>query len=57
MTTRSTTDGIILPNYNIVGDNKEKRIFKIEVGNIADEDVEAYVRKIQEQIKRNPYDK
>lgn len=38
--------------FNKVGDNHEKRIFKIEVGQIAPEDVDEYVKKIQESFKK-----
>lgn len=40
-------------NFNKVGDNHEKRIFKIEVGQIAPEDVDEYVKKIQESFKKS----
>ncbi len=40
-------------NFNNLGDNREKRIFKIEVGQIAPEDVEEYVKKIQESFKKS----
>ena len=39
-------------NFNKVGDNHEKRIFKIKVGQIAPEDVEEYVKKILESFKK-----
>ena len=39
-------------NWNIVGDNCIKKVFKIEVGNIPDEEVEDYVRKVAEKFKK-----
>jgi len=40
-------------NWNKVGDNGEKRIFKINVGEIAPEDVEEYIKKIIESFKKS----
>lgn len=39
-------------NYNIVGDNRIKKVFKIDVGNIPDEEIEDYVRKVAEKFKK-----
>ena len=39
-------------NYNIVGDNRIKKVFKIPVGNIPDDEIEDYVRKIAEKFKK-----
>lgn len=39
-------------NYNEVGNNGEKRIYKIDVGKLAPEDVEKYVKEIQELFKK-----
>ena len=36
----------------IISENSEKRIYKIEVGVIAPEDVEEYVKNIQEAFKK-----
>jgi hypothetical protein len=33
---------------------KEKRIFKIEVGNIPDDDVKAYIEEIKNKFKQEP---
>jgi hypothetical protein len=33
---------------------KERRIFYIEVGNIKEGEVDAYIRKIQNQLKKKP---
>lgn len=40
-------------NYNIVGDNREKRVFKIPVNDIPEEELEEYVKKIAEKFKAN----
>ena len=40
------------PNWNIVGDNRIRKVFKIDVGNIPDDEVEDYVRKISEKFKK-----
>ena len=40
------------PNYNIVGDNRIKKVFKIDVGNIPDEEIEDYVKKVAEKFKK-----
>jgi len=34
-----------------------KRTYKIDVGEIPDHMVEEYIKKLTQQIKRNPYDK
>jgi len=39
-------------NYNIVGDNRIKKIFKIPVGNIPDDEIEDYVKKVAEKFKK-----
>ncbi|MFA5207325.1 MAG: hypothetical protein WC428_01595 [Candidatus Paceibacterota bacterium] len=39
------------PNWNIVGDNRIKKVFKIEVGNIPDEEIEDYIKKVAEKFK------
>jgi hypothetical protein len=40
------------PNWNIVGDNRIRKVFKIDVGNIPDDEVEDYIRKISEKFKK-----
>jgi hypothetical protein len=40
------------PNYNIVGDNPIKKIFKIPVENIPDEEIEDHIRKVNKRIKK-----
>jgi len=39
-------------NYNIVGDNGIKKVFKIPIGNIPDEEIKDYIRKIAEKFKK-----
>ena len=45
-------EGGEMVNWNKVGENNEKRIYKIEVGVIAPEDAEEYVKQIQESFKK-----
>jgi len=46
------TGGDTEPNYNIVGDNRIKKVFKIPVGNIPDDEIEDYIRKVSEKFKK-----
>jgi hypothetical protein len=39
-------------NYNIVGDNRCKKIFTIPVGDIPEEEIDNYVRKVAEKFKK-----
>jgi hypothetical protein len=39
-------------NWNIVGENRERRVFKIPVGELNDEAVQEYVNKIAESFKK-----
>jgi len=41
-------------SYRVVAGNLERRVFKIDVGKIADCDVADYVKKVQEQFKKAP---
>jgi len=41
-----------LQSYRIVGGSLEKRVFKIEVADIADGDVSNYIKKVQDQLKK-----
>jgi hypothetical protein len=40
------------PNWNIVGDNRIRKVFKIDVGNIRDDEVEEYICKVSEKFKK-----
>lgn len=40
------------PNWNIVGDNRIRKVFKIPVGNIPADEVEDYIRKVSEKFKK-----
>jgi hypothetical protein len=40
------------PNWNIVGDNSCRKVFKIDVGNIPEEEIEDYVRKVAQKFKK-----
>ena len=40
------------PNYNIVGDNRIKKVFKIQVGNIPDDQIDDYIKKVAEKFKK-----
>jgi len=42
------------PNYNIVGNNGEHRVFRIDVGDMTKEELSEYVTRITEKFKRNP---
>jgi hypothetical protein len=52
MAITGTTGGDIEPNYNIVGDNNYRKVFKIPVGNIPDDEIEDYIRKIEKKLKK-----
>lgn len=40
--------------FRVVGGNLERRVFKIDVGNIAEGDVKDYMKKVQDQLKTKP---
>lgn len=40
------------PNYNIVGDNRIKKVFKIPLDSIPEEEQDDYVRKVAEKFKK-----
>ena len=40
------------PNWNIVGDNRIKKVFKIEIGNMPDDQIEDYIKKVAEKFKK-----
>ncbi len=39
-------------NWEILGDTKEKRIYHVNIGNLKDEDVDAFVLQIADSFKR-----
>ena len=41
-------------SYRVVGGSLEKRVFKIEVADIAEGDVADYVKKVQDKFKKTP---
>lgn len=40
-------------NWNIVGENRERRVFKIPVGKLTDEEVKEYINKIKKSFEKN----
>jgi hypothetical protein len=49
--------GTLNPNWNIVGDNPIKRVFKIPVGNLSQEEAEKLIKKMmgydwEEEIRK-----
>lgn len=43
-------------NYNITGDNKIKKIFKIPVGKLSSKEAHEAVEKLMEELSQNKYD-
>jgi hypothetical protein len=52
MVVTGSTGGEKKPNYNIVGDNRIKKVFKIPVGNIPEDEIEDYIKKVAEKFKK-----
>ena len=42
----------VITDFSIIGKNQEKRIYKIDVGNISPEEAETYVKKISDLVKK-----
>lgn len=40
-----------MENYNIVGNNGERRVFKIPVGNLTIEEAEKYIKDLMDKYK------
>lgn len=45
------------PKHNIVGETKEKRVYTIKVDKLNPEDVDNYIKELQEKFKLGPNDK
>jgi len=41
--------------YNIIGNNNEKRIYKIDVRGISDEDIQSFIKEIENKFKKPIY--
>ena len=39
------------PNYNVMGNNGERRIFKIHVGNINEDEIQEAIKEITKKFK------